>query len=730
MSKKLISVLLSLTLLLSLFTVFISADEATVSPVMKKEFSTLLNEIRGFIQTGNMVIKKDDWQNVEGATGPVWQTEKLQERVDKASALYVKYSGNKNPSQDDIKTVEDFLLQLYGGWDPEWETIEADGTKSYGAYIGGNLPYSPVQNALYLRSYAFDNYVARDEEYGYDKLTLVLGEATGKHLIVDETKPEVIINVDGEDIIARGKVLIEEKDENGKPVLVRNKVKDGGIYTNPGQYTIDSWYKFSKQIIKTTTMMVPTTEFPQSELATLTRSTVNKKLDEYRAAYDQLELIPSETDTTLTEEQKAEKREENRLRSIIFLMLEIWEDPKADSNDNKYSYRFTYEDFLTKQDGSTTQEKIDEVNKWFVDNEISYKLPDLSLDETKKDNVRAWLSAAEAAAKDENSTKEELLKFVNLRERYTDDEGSTLYVDDAEDPAKVRAEKETVLDDYTSLRDEVLSDFANSTFTGTNYRNTKNAIINQATSDYLAGRYKGADAEYQALYKSCETGDALLNVTWEPTKEASFWGAIQEVMTAYEALVKLRSNDPVHMLIYNEIEAFMADEANKALYTEESWKALEDAVAAYRMQVTEYDAKIKEIDASDMTDAEKAEATAAELEKLNVKAYTMNEKYKGLVLVSSKVTSNEILNAARAMVAKAQLTYDFLEGEDMPYTQESFARFQKAYLELKTAVETVTNEITKNSAILSYGDQDLLALIVNLVTAQAGLVYSPDTCND
>lgn len=62
MSKKIISVLLSVTLVLSLFTVFISADE--LSPVMKKSLSQLQGELSGFYKTAK--------SQVAGMTGKIF----------------------------------------------------------------------------------------------------------------------------------------------------------------------------------------------------------------------------------------------------------------------------------------------------------------------------------------------------------------------------------------------------------------------------------------------------------------------------------------------------------------------------------------------------------------------------------------------------------------------------------------------------------------------------------
>lgn len=716
MYKKVISIFLSVSILLS-FTVVTAFADSEVSPIMRKDYATLKNELRGFIITAKSQIDRDDWQNIPGETAPIWQTRKLQERRDLAAQLYA--------SNASIKEIEDFLLKLFGGWDPEKEVISGD-TKTYGGYIGGNLPYSPMQNALLLRGWAFDRYVALDPQYGYDKFTPVIGEVTIQHRIV--TKPAVIIEVDGEEIIAEGEGSEIEKDANGDPVLVRSEIKDVcGIATNPGQYTIESWYNFAKQINKTLNVMYSTDEFPASELITLTRSQVQKKLDEYRAAVDALELIPSETDPNLTEEQKAEKRENNRLRSIAQLLVDSWDDPEANNYPNPLAYRHSYDTILNRQDGSTTQAKIDEINEWLSSHDISYKLTGLATDKTKTEEYRAWFQQMEAVAFDKNSTTEELKKYINFRETYAYDY-QMLYVDEAEDPAKIRAEYETTID-YAHIRETVYTEFYSQIFCSRNYSPVKNAIYQQAESDRLAHRYDGAEAEFQKFLKGFDKGDSLNQETIKITTESQYWDALSDVMAAYEELLKYRIDKPMHELLYEKIIAFIKDSSNKSLYTDESWQQLEHAVAAYEEQLKINKVINDEIAVSNMSESEKAEATAAALEELNVKAYLMNEKFNALVPLSVKVTTNEILNAANQLLAKAQQVYDFLEGEDMPYTQESFLEFERAYMALKLVLQTIHDENLKNGSYSSYGDSDILSLMVDLIVAQTGLIYMPETCD-
>ena len=718
MSKKIISVLLSVTLVLSLFTVFISADE--LSPVMKKSLSQLQGELSGFYKTAKSQVARDDWENIPGAS-QLPETKVLDDQAQQARTL--AKNGN-------IVECENFLIDLYGGWDAEKND-----------YKDGNKPYTPMQNAGLLRGRPFDDYIARDPEYGYVKISAVLGEVTAKAYEID---PET-----GE--------YKELKDENGNPILVRQQGSEPfGVSTNPGQYTIDSWYNFAVQIKKMQEFMSVTPQYPTSQLSVSTRSEVQKALDGYRAAYDALELIPSETDPGLTEEQKAEKREINRLKSILKLIVDCYDGYSVGDTtqvDNVLAFAALWDDFYQKQDGSTTQEKVDALNDWFIINGISYKVyiadPDstepekdnasyVALDDTYLQNLKKWVNTANELINDPNATVEQLEQYVNVNETYYDKDGNWKLVDEAEDPAYVRANFVTSITDYHYIREQVVADYNGHLFVSTNYRNAKMAIIAQAENDYNDKRYEGAEAEYQALIQSCEAGDRLLNGSVKNPTEQMFWDAIAQIQAAYETLYAKRKETPTHVVLYDKITEFVKtvpvdSNGTQSMYTEDSWNALKTAIADYESQVEVYNKLVEEINAdTSLSENEKAEAIAAELEKVNIKAFLMNDKYNALVLISSNVSSEDVYNAARAILEKAGELYVLLSDDlDLtPYTQESFDRFAAAYEALKEAMDTLAQEKRDGALALSYGDQEILNLVAALISAQAQLEYNPNTCND
>ena len=169
------------------------------------------------------------------------------------------------------------------------------------------------------------------------------------------------------------------------------------------------------------------------------------------------------------------------------------------------------------------------------------------------------------------------------------------------------------------------------------------------------------------------------------------------------------------------------------MYTEDSWNALKTAIADYESQVEIYNKRVEEINAdASLSENEKAEAIAAELEKVNIKAFLMNDKYNALVLISSNVSSEDVYNAARAILEKAGELYLLLSDDlDLtPYTQESFDRFAAAYEALKEAMDILAQEKRDGALALSYGDQEILNLVAALISAQAQLEYNPNTCND
>jgi len=127
MKKKILAVLLAITMVTSLssaFAVEIFAAEPELSPIMGKTMIAMRNEISSFISIAAGQIERDDYQNMpEGLQNIHPQTLILQEKHDRART--VRSSG-------DINLMEEFLLEIYGGWDPE--------KGSSGDYLEGNKP--------------------------------------------------------------------------------------------------------------------------------------------------------------------------------------------------------------------------------------------------------------------------------------------------------------------------------------------------------------------------------------------------------------------------------------------------------------------------------------------------------------------------------------------------------------------------------------------------------------
>ena len=162
--------------------------------------------------------------------------------------------------------------------------------------------------------------------------------------------------------------------------------------------------------------------------------------------------------------------------------------------------------------------------------------------------------------------------------------------------------------------------------------------------------------------------------------EQMFWDAIAQIQAAYETLYAKRKETPTHVVLYDKITEFVKtvpvdSNGTQSTYTEDSWNALKTAIADYESQVEAYNKLVEEINAdTSLSENEKAEAIAAELEKVNIKAFLMNDKYNALVLISSNVSSEDVYNAARAILEKAGELYVLLSDDlDLtPYTQESF----------------------------------------------------------
>ena len=148
MKKRIIAIILSLCLCISLVAALTLSSSA--ESVTGKDLATLKKELNAFLNQAELLVMRDDYQNMPaGMQTKSDATVKLEELIAEADALL---------STDSVEDAEAFLLKVFGGWD-DVKKIYTEPDKAYIEFL----------NAIFLRTKAIDNEVARGEK-GYLKL--------------------------------------------------------------------------------------------------------------------------------------------------------------------------------------------------------------------------------------------------------------------------------------------------------------------------------------------------------------------------------------------------------------------------------------------------------------------------------------------------------------------------------------------------------------------------------
>ena len=149
MKKRIIAAILSLCLCASLAAAFTFSSFA--ESVTGKDLSTLRSELDAFLNQVYALISRDDYENMPaGMQTKSDATVKLENLLDEGEELLIEGSAEE---------IETFLLDVFGGWDDTAKT-----------YSEPDKTYIEFLNALFLRTKAIDNEVARGEK-GYTKLS-------------------------------------------------------------------------------------------------------------------------------------------------------------------------------------------------------------------------------------------------------------------------------------------------------------------------------------------------------------------------------------------------------------------------------------------------------------------------------------------------------------------------------------------------------------------------------
>ena len=387
---------------------------------------------QGFVQRANFLIRRDDWQNIPGGS--------------KAPATIVLENYIKEAkivcNTGDITDMQNFLLDLFGGWDFDRDD-----------FVDPDKPYSEFRKAIMLEGLGEETAYG---EKGYWDLLPVIGEVQ-----------TTTIDKDGNEV----KEIVQIRD-----------------YTNPGQYTEDSWNKFREQLNRLKDFMTVVDGW--SPYMGATRSEVYHILQDYYSAYDGLEFLPSGQDP-----------EANRLKCLLKEVL----------------------DFETREGFS--------IQKWFDGVTVN-------TDSAEMKAFQNWLVSAEQLVDNPTATADQLKQYVYTGTLIGDPNDESVLIETPEGEVGVYA------GEYTFYYDNMQLAFEQSVMLDTGYRSACDKIYDEAFADYESGRYMEED--WDIFLKAFEEGDDLLSISWSgdvQKTEDQFLSALQKVQSAYyDVLLPTRVN--------------------------------------------------------------------------------------------------------------------------------------------------------------------------------------------
>ncbi len=428
MGKKFLSFILVFAMVFSFGTVFTFAS----NNIYGWSEAELKGYLSGFYRTAKSLIKLDDWQNIPGGSkAPA--TIVLENYAEEARDLFISGS---------ITEMQTFLLDLFGGWDFDTDN-----------FVDSDKPYSEFRKAIMLEG--LDEETAYGEK-GYWDLLPVIGEVQ-----------TTTIDKDGNEV----KEIVQIRD-----------------YTNPGQYTEDSWNKFREQLNRLKDFMTVVDGW--SPYMGATRSEVYYILQDYYAAYDGLEFLPSGQDP-----------EANRLKCLLKEVL----------------------DFETREGFS--------IQKWFDGVTVN-------TDSAEMKAFQNWLVSAEQLVDNPTATADQLKQYVYTGTLIEDPNDESVLIETPEGEVGVYA------GEYTFYYDNMQLAFEQSVMLDTGYRSACDKIYDEAFADYESGRYMEED--WDIFLKAFEEGDDLLNISWSgdvQKTEDQFLSALQKVQSAYyDVLLPTRVN--------------------------------------------------------------------------------------------------------------------------------------------------------------------------------------------
>ncbi len=621
MKKRILSFMLVLAMSFSLGAVFTFAADDT-GPITGMTASELKTQIQAFVQTANPLIKRDDWEKIPGASkSPATTT--LENQIEQAKAVHK--SGN-------VAEMESFLIDLFGGWDAEAKD-----------FVYGDKPYSEFKEAIMLKG--LDDETARGEKGYWDLLPII------------------------------GEVEVTKKDEDGNEIKEIVQLRD---YTNPGQYTAESWDNFREQLdFLNVYLTVVDGVMPYMNA---TRSEVYFILQDYYAAYDALELLPSGQDP-----------EVNRLNSLLKEVLDF-EDRKG------YP-----------------------VQKWFDGVTIN-------TDSVEMQAFKDWIAAAEQLVDNPDATAEQLKQYVYTGTLIRDPNDDNVLIETPEGQIGLYGGA------YTFYYEKMQTAFELSVLLDNGYRAARSEIYYEALSDYESGRYKKED--WDVFLKAFEPGDKLLNTSWITNQktEDQFLSALQTVQTAYyDVLLPTRVNDAQHELIYKNAKALydgLKEKDELDLYVPDTVVALENALNEYELvldQLNEYKAS-GNVDNTVLTKM---------VERANQKAVNIQNAVAGLKLLQDEnaAGTTEILTFAKGVLADAKQCLVNLEEDggrfgysiDEMYFADTINAYNVEIKNLEKQINTLEKEIAEGKTEYSVTNAQLLESVTAVYSAMVDLHLNFDS---
>lgn len=473
MKKRILSAILALAVIASLMTT-VSFSAFAARQIIIDDLGTAMSRsamdsrIDAFLVTAKGQVARDDYQNMPAGMQTKGEaTIKLEKQIEEGTDIL------NNPSKYSDEDVENFLIDLFGGWDSENRT-----------FVDENKPYGDFQDAYLLRYKALDKVLYWGEGNGY--AVLVREEYT-----VESWTPlaEFMERFELEFL-----TVTPTLQYTGLAVASRSTVYN----------KLQEYYALVAQLVKFDG------DLETNRLRGLLYDTLHTEKT-VSLTMDQLLTRPDADDTTELAQQVRKALNLGDKQAALAAAREWYEGALAAFNDPNA----TAEDikpFLTL-DLLMTDTKGNEVDSPYTAEEL----------EAEVINIKGL---------PEGEERTEPLYQLNGTEylKKTQQKKDGQYVFDENGDPVFDYTKTTYHFNYAQLRDQLLDEVNKCSLLNNNFRIYKQAMYYEAENNNNTG---GAfnTAAWNAFLTSFSIGDLLLS---DPTsKESDFYIALQDIINGY-----------------------------------------------------------------------------------------------------------------------------------------------------------------------------------------------------